>query len=66
VSIVDDVGFELELIHRDEINVTCIFKLLAALKDTTEAEQEAKRKEIIDLLSDEVNLKSKQELMTVC
>jgi len=63
VSILDDVDFELELIHRDEINVTYILKLLAALKDTTEAEQEAKRKEIIDLLSGEANLRSKRELI---
>jgi len=63
VSILDDVDFELELIHRDEINVTYILKLLASLKDTTEADQEAKRKEIIDLLSGEANLRSKRELI---
>jgi len=63
VSILDDVDFELELIHRDEINVTYILKLLASLKDTTGADQEAKRKEIIDLLSGEANLRSKRELI---
>ena len=63
VSILDDVDFELELIHRDEINVTYILKLLASLKDTTRADQEAKRKEIIDLLSGEANLRSKRELI---
>ena len=63
VSILDDVDFELELIHRDEINVTYILKLLASLKDTTEADQEARRKEIIDLLSGEANLRSKRELI---
>ena len=63
VSILDDVDFELELIHRDEINVTYILKLLAALKDTNETDKEAKRKEIIDLLSGEANLRSKRELI---
>ncbi len=63
VSILDDVDFELELIHRDEINVTYILKLLAALKDTTDTEQETKRKEIMDLLSGEANLRSKRELI---
>ena len=63
VSILDDVDFELELIHRDDINVTYILKLLASLKDTTEADQEARRKEIIDLLSGEANLRSKRELI---
>jgi type I restriction enzyme, R subunit len=35
VSILNDIDFELELIHRDEINVTYILKLLARLKDST-------------------------------
>jgi type I restriction enzyme R subunit len=63
VSILEDVDFELELIHRDEINVTYILKLLATLKDTTKAEREKKQKEIIDLLTGEANLRSKRELI---
>ncbi len=63
VSILDDVDFELELIHRDEINVTYILKLLATLKDVKKSEQEAKRKEIVDLLTGEANLRSKRELI---
>ncbi|RNL95180.1 type I restriction endonuclease subunit R [Sinomicrobium pectinilyticum] len=63
VSILNDVDFELELIHRDEINVTYILKLLAALKDAKESEQEAKKKEIVDILSGEANLRSKRELI---
>lgn len=63
VSILDDVDFELELIHRDEINVTYILKLLAALKDAKKSEQDAKKKEIVDILSGEANLRSKRELI---
>ena len=63
VSILDDVDFELELIHRDEINVTYILKLLASLKDVKKEEQEAKKKEIIDALTGEANLRSKRELI---
>lgn len=63
VSILDDVDFELELIHRDEINVTYILKLLANLKDAKKAEQEKKRKEILDILSGEAHLRSKRELI---
>jgi type I restriction enzyme R subunit len=63
VSILEDVDFELELIHRDEVNVTYILKLLAALKDTTKEEKERKQKEIIDLLTGETNLRSKRELI---
>ncbi|MBU3011145.1 type I restriction endonuclease subunit R [Polaribacter vadi] len=63
VSILDDVDFELELIHRDEINVTYILKLLASLKDVKKEEQETKKKEIIDALTGEANLRSKRELI---
>lgn len=63
VSILDDVDFELELIHRDEINVTYILKLLANLKDAKKDEQEAKKKEIVDALTGEANLRSKRELI---
>ena len=63
VSILEDVDFELELIHRDDVNVTYILKLLAALKDTTKADKERKQKEIIDLLTGEANLRSKRELI---
>jgi type I restriction enzyme R subunit len=63
VSILEDVDFELELIHRDEVNVTYILKLLAALKGSTSADKTKKQKEIIDLLTGETNLRSKRELI---
>ena len=63
VSILDDVDFELELIHRDEINVTYILQLLASLKDAKKEEQDSKKKEIVDILSGEANLRSKRELI---
>jgi len=61
VSILDDVDFELELIHRDEINVAYILILLANLKDSKDKEK--KQKEIIDLIAGETNLRSKRELI---
>ncbi|MCM4168058.1 Type-1 restriction enzyme R protein [Arenibacter antarcticus] len=63
VSILDDVDFELELIHSDVINVTYILKLLASLKDVKKEEQEAKKKEVVDLLTGEANLRSKRVLI---
>lgn len=63
VSILDDVDFELELIHRDEINVVYILKLLAGLKTGSPAQQEKIKKEIIDLLTSELQLRSKRELI---
>lgn len=63
VSVLEDVDFELELIHRDEINVTYILKLLADLKETKESEKQKKKKEVVDLIAGETNLRSKRELI---
>jgi len=62
VSILGDVDFELELIHRDEINVAYILKLLAKLKDSTEEEQEKQKKEIIEIMSGDAQMRSKRKL----
>lgn len=63
VSILGDVDFELELIHRDEINVAYILKLLAKLKDATPAEQERQTKAIVDMMAGDTQLRSKRELI---
>jgi type I restriction enzyme, R subunit len=63
VSILADVDFELELIHRDEINVSYILKLLAKLKDAPEEEKEKQQKAIVDLMIGESQLRSKRELV---
>ena len=63
VSILNDVDFELELIHRDEINVAYILKLLAKLKDATKEEHENQKKAIIDLLTGDAKMRSKRELI---
>lgn len=63
VSILEDVDFELELIRKDEINVSYILKLLAELKETNEGEKQKKEKEIVDLIAGETNLRSKRTLI---
>jgi type I restriction enzyme R subunit len=63
VSILNDIDFELELIHRDEINVSYILKLLANLKDTLPEDQEKQTKAIMELLSGDAQLRSKRELI---
>jgi len=69
VSILEDVDFELELIHRDEINVNYIIQLLIKLKQSllnATLPQEKKEqiiKEIQNLLATEVELRSKRELI---
>lgn len=64
VSILDDIDFELELIHRDEVNVSYIMKLLAQLKEeTSELEHEKQKQRIIDIIAGETQLRSKRELI---
>lgn len=62
-SILEDVDFELELIHRDEINVHYILQLLIKLKNQKQHKQEETKNMIYSLLSSEVNLRSKKELI---
>ena len=62
-SIINEVDFELELIHRDDITVSYILALLANLKATTNEEKERKQKEILDLVAGESKLRSKRELI---
>lgn len=63
VSILEDVDFELELIHRDEINVAYILKLLAKLKDATPEEHDKQKKAIIEIIAGDAQLRSKRELI---
>jgi type I restriction enzyme R subunit len=63
VSILDDIDFELELIHRDEVNVSYILKLLAQLKDALPEEKEKQTKALIDLMVGDTKLRSKRELI---
>ena len=65
VSILEDVDFELELIHRDQINVAYIIQLLIKLKtvQTLHARSQQAEQEIFNLLSTETTLRSKRELI---
>lgn len=63
VSILEDVDFELELIHRDEINVSYIIQLLIKLKSQTQKDKTKAEKEIFNLLSTDATLRSKRELI---
>jgi type I restriction enzyme R subunit len=63
VSILEDVDFELELIHRDDINVNYIIQLLIKLKANTKVDTTKAENEIYNLLNTEANLRSKRELI---
>ncbi|MEZ8167712.1 deoxyribonuclease HsdR [Vibrio splendidus] len=64
VSILDDVDFELELMHRDEVNVGYILHLLRELheEDSTD-EKERKRQVIANLIASDPTLLSKKALI---
>jgi type I restriction enzyme R subunit len=63
VSILEDVDFELELIHRDEINVAYILQLLAKYHEANKAEKERIYRQISELLAGDIQLRSKRELI---
>lgn len=63
VSILNDVDFELALLHRDEINVAYILNLLVSLNKLNPEEAKKRQKETIDLVAGEVQLRSKRQLI---
>ena len=63
VSVLEEVDFELSLIHRDEINVAYILSLLVGLNQSNPEEAKKRQKEIMDMVSGEVQLRSKRQLI---
>ncbi len=63
ISVLDDVDFEVELIHRDEINVVYILKLLSQMKDSEGKAKEKLKIQVEELLSGQPQLRSKKELI---
>ncbi|OGS67902.1 MAG: hypothetical protein A2522_05365 [Gallionellales bacterium RIFOXYD12_FULL_53_10] len=59
----EEVDFELSLIHRDEINVAYILNLLVNLKNLPPEEAKKRQKAILDLLAGELQLRSKRKLI---
>lgn len=67
-SILEEVDFELELIHRDEVNVAYILKLLGQIQEKQRkqgagVETEKAMQNILDMLGKEVQLRSKRKLI---
>lgn len=63
VSILDDVDFELSLIHKDEINVAYILNLLMSLGELEPEDAKKRQKQIIDMMATETQLRSKRKLI---
>ncbi len=63
-SPVEEIDFELELIHRDDINVAYILKLLGNLQpDVTSEQYQIQKATILELISKEAQLRSKRNLL---
>jgi type I restriction enzyme R subunit len=67
-SILEEVDFELELIHRDEVNVAYILKLLGQIQAKQKQEgvsggTQKAMQDVLDMLGKEVQLRSKRELI---
>lgn len=63
VSILEDVDFELELIHRDEINVDYILHLLSQLVGASDSQKEKVISAIQNTIAGDTKLRSKRELI---
>ena len=63
VSILDDIDFELELIHRDDINVGYILRLLEEMQISRQEDKEKIKSHINKILETEIQLRSKKELI---
>jgi len=63
VSVLEDIDFELELIHKDEINVVYILKLLSQYKNASEEEKQKQRENINNIINGNASLRSKRELI---
>lgn len=62
-SVLEEIDFELSLIHRDEINVAYILNLLISLNKLEPDEAKKRQKEIMDMVAGEVQLRSKRRLI---
>ena len=63
-SVLDDLDFEVALLHRDVINVAYILDLIAGLSDTGPEAAQARRKQIEDILNTEASLRNKRVPIT--
>ncbi|MEY0291255.1 type I restriction endonuclease subunit R, partial [Providencia rettgeri] len=58
-----DIDFELSLIHRDDINVGYILRLLGEMRDMPDDKKAERKKQVLDIISGDTRLRSKQSLI---
>ena len=61
-SILNDVDFEIELVHKDEVTVYYILSILKQMVKIDNKSFEKKRKAVTDLIAGDIKLRSKREL----
>ncbi|MDX4945472.1 type I restriction endonuclease subunit R [Providencia manganoxydans] len=62
-SSLTDIDFELSLIHRDDINVGYILRLLGEMRDMPDDKKAERKKQVLDIISGDTRLRSKQGLI---
>jgi len=62
-SILNDVDFEIELVHKDEVTVYYILSILKQMVKIDNKSFEKKRKAVTDLIAGDIKLRSKRELI---
>lgn len=63
VSVLNEIDFELELIQKDEINVAYILQLLSIVAEKDKSKQEETKRQIVDIIASDPQLRSKRELI---
>ena len=63
VSVLDEVDFEVSLIHRDDINVGYILRLLADIQNMSEDKRAERKRQVLDIVNSDTRLRSKRQLI---
>ncbi|HHP8790868.1 type I restriction endonuclease subunit R [Acinetobacter baumannii] len=63
-SVLDDIDFQLELVHNDRVNQDYIMALLGLIVTASnQAQKDQRRKELIDMLSNDAKMYNKKDLI---
>ena len=63
ISVLDSIDFEIELIHRDEINVSYILDLIIKLRRANSSDRSRQLRNVMNTIESEPQLRSKKELI---
>lgn len=64
VSVLDDIDFQLELVHNDRVNQDYIMALLGLIAGaSTQAQKDQRKKELMDMLNNDAKMYNKKDLI---